>query len=109
MRIENPEQIIAKWKESIIAGDLEDYTLKIDDEVKEDLGLIALYLDYKTVKASGHVMDYYDGYKQAASDILEITGIYIHQDDKNKLINVKYQTPDDDIQEKLKKHIWGDE
>ena len=109
MRIENSEEILNKWKGSILAGDLEDYTLKIDDDVKEDLGLIAMFLDYMTIKASGNVMDYYEGYKQAASDILELTGIYLVQDDQNKLINVKYQPPDDDIQEQLKKHIWGDE
>jgi hypothetical protein len=108
MRIENSEEIIKKWKDSILAGDLEEYTLKIDDDVKEDFSLIAMFLDYMTVKASGNVTDYYDGYRQAASDILELTGIYLVQDDQNKLINIKYQAPDDDIQEQLKKHIWGE-
>ncbi|NIP39699.1 MAG: hypothetical protein GWO07_15680 [Candidatus Dadabacteria bacterium] len=109
MRIEKSEEIIDKWKDSILSGDLEDYVLKIDDDVKEDIALIALFLDYMTVKASGNAMDYYEGYKQAASDILGLTGIYLVQDDQNKLINIKYQAPDDDIQEQLKKHIWGDE
>ena len=109
MRIENSEEIITKWKTNIITGDLEDYTLKIDDDVNKDFAVLALYLDYTTVKASGHVMDYYEGYKQAASDILGILGIYLFQDDENKVINVKYQSPEDDIQEHLKKHIWGDE
>ena len=109
MRIEYPEEIINKWKDSIIAGDLQDYELKIDDDVKEDFANLAMFLDYMTVKASGHVMDYYDGYKQAASDILGLIGIYIVQDDERKIINLKYQPPDNDIQEQLKKHIWGDE
>jgi hypothetical protein len=40
---------------------------------------------------------------------LGLLGIYLFQDDENKVINIKYQPPEDDIQEKLKKHIWGDE
>ncbi|NIP30617.1 MAG: hypothetical protein GTN99_05530, partial [Candidatus Dadabacteria bacterium] len=49
------------------------------------------------------------GYKQAASDVLALLGIYIVQDDERKIINLKYQPPDNDLQEQLKKHIWGDE
>ena len=109
MRIENSEEIITKWKTNIISGDLEDYTLKIDDDVNKDFAVLALYLDYTTVKASGYVMDHYEGYKKAASDILGLLGIYLTQDDENKVINVKYSPPEDDIQEQLKKHIWGDE
>jgi len=109
MRIEHPDEIVNKWKDIIIDGDLQDYTLKIDDDVNKDFGNLALFLDYMTVKASGHVMDYYDGYKQAASDILSLIGIYIVQDDEKKIINLKYQAPDNDIQEMLKKNIWGDD
>ena len=109
MRIENSEEIITKWKTNILSGDLEGYTLKIDDDVNKDFAVLAMYLDYTTVKASGRVMDYYEGYKQAASDVLGIIGIYLVQDDENKVINIKYQPPEDDIQEQLKKHIWGDE
>ncbi len=109
MRIEYPDEIITKWKDSIVAGDLKDYELKIDEDVKEDFANLAMFLDYMTVKASGHVMDYYDGYKQAASDVLALLGIYIVQDDERKIINLKYQPPDNDLQEQLKKHIWGDE
>jgi len=107
MRIENSEEIITRWKDSILSGDLEDYTFKIDDDVNKDFAVLAMYLDYTTVKASGHVMDYYEGYKQAASDILSITGIYLVQDDENKVINIKYRAQEDDIQERLKKEIWG--
>ncbi len=109
MRIENSEEIITKWKTNILSGDLEGYTLKIDDDVNKDFAVLAMYLDYTTVKASGRVMDYYEGYKQASSDILGLLGIYLVQDDENKVINIKYQPPEDDIQEQLKKHIWGDE
>jgi hypothetical protein len=108
MRIEKYDELEQKWIESICSGDLEGYTLKIDDDVKKQYAGIAMFLDYMTVKASGHVMDYYDGYKQAASDILGLIGIYMVQDDEKKIINIKYQSPDDDTQERLKEHIWGE-
>lgn len=108
MRIEKYDEIEEKWSDTICSGDLEGYKVTIDDDVKKDYARIAMFLDYMTVKASGHVMDYYDGYKQAASDILGLIGIYMIQDDERKIINIKYQAPDDDVQERLKEHIWGD-
>ncbi len=107
MRIEKPDEILDRWKNYICSGDLEGYDLKVDEEVKEEFSIIAIYLDYMTVKASGYGKDYYEGYKQAASDILTLMGIYLIQDDENKLINIKYKPPEDDIQEQLKEHIWG--
>lgn len=109
MRIEKYDEILGKWTDSICSGDLEGYNVTIDDDVKKDYAGIAMFLDYMTVKASGHVMDYYEGYKQAASDILGLIGIYLVQDDQKKIINIKYQPPDDDMQERLKEHIWGEQ
>lgn len=101
------DKIINQWKAYILTDELEGYRLEIDEEVPKEFAVIALYMDSRTVKAAGEIEEYYDGYRQAASDILTLIGIAISQDDNVKTINVKRTTSYDSQQDELKKHIWG--
>jgi hypothetical protein len=58
------------------------------------------------VRAAGEVVDYYEGYKRAATDILSLIGVEMVQDDHMKLIQVKRSFVKEDKQELLKKYIW---
>ena len=71
MKKEDIEKIIDSWKSHLLVGPLEGYQLEISDNVPEAFAAIALYLDSKTVRASGEVEEYYEGYRQAAVDVLE--------------------------------------
>ena len=101
------ERVVEQWKNYIFRGPLEEYSLEIDPEISQDIAAIALYLDQKTVKASGEVEEYYEGYRRCASDILELTGVCLEQDDANKVVKVAVSPNNSSLQEDLKKHIWG--
>jgi len=58
MRVDEFDKVVDKWKNYILRGPLEDYTLEIDSEISRDIAAIALFLDQKTVKASGEVEDF---------------------------------------------------
>ena len=107
MTAEQYEKIIDQWKQYIFRGPLEDYSLEIDPSISNDIAAIALYLDQKTVKASGEVEEYYEGYRTAASDILQLVGVCLEQDDENKVVKVSVSPYDSSLQEELQKHIWG--
>ena len=107
MTAEQYEKIVDQWKQYIFRGPLEDYSLEIDPSISNDIAAIALYLDQKTVKASGEVEEYYEGYRTAASDILQLVGVCLEQDDENKVVKVSVSPYDSSLQEELQKHIWG--
>jgi hypothetical protein len=101
------EKIIEAWKKHLQTGGLEEYKLEIDDNVPMEFAAIALYLDSKTVKASGESEAYYEGYRQASVDALNVMGVQIAQDDQMKVITLFRKESDEAKQEELKKHIWG--
>lgn len=107
MNNEEIEKIIEAWKNHLFAGGLKDYKLEIDDDVPMEFAAIALYLDSKTVKASGGKEGYYEGYKQASVDVLKVMKVQIAQDDQMKVITIYRKESDDAKQDELKKHIWG--
>lgn len=107
MTKEEIEKIINAWKSHLLTGQLEDYELEISDELPQEFAAIALYLDSRTVKASGEIEEYYEGYRSAALDVLNLIGVEMAQDDHNKVISLYKKEPEDDKEEELKKHIWG--
>lgn len=107
MKKEEIDKIIEAWKSYLLQGQLEEYELEIDNSVPMEFAAIALHLDVQTVRAAGQVEEYYEGYRQAAVDVLNIMGVEIAQDDYNKVISLFKKESDDDKQEELKKHIWG--
>ena len=107
MNQEDIDRIIEAWKSHLLVGPLEGYQLEIADDVPEAFAALALYLDSKTVRASGEIEEFYEGYRQAAVDVLNLIGVEIAQDDQMKVISLFRKETGDDKQEELKKHIWG--
>ena len=107
MRVDEFDKVVDQWKNYIFRGPLEDYILEIDPAISNDIAAIALYLDQKTVKASGEIEEFYEGYRRAASDILELMGVCLEQDDENKVVKVSIAPNNASLQEELQKHIWG--
>ena len=107
MTNEEIERIIESWKRHMAAGGMEDFKLEIEDDVPKEFAAIALHMDSKTVKASGENEDYYEGYRQASIDVLNVMGVQIAQDDQTKTITLYRKESNDAKQEELKKHIWG--
>lgn len=101
------EKVIEAWRNHLLVGPLEGYELEIDDKIPRAFAAIALYLDSKTVKAAGEIEEFYEGYRQAAVDILNLIGVEISQDDQMKVISLYKKESADSKQEELKKHIWG--
>ena len=108
MREDEFDKVVDKWKNYILRGPMEDYTLEIDPEISRDIAAIALFLDQKTVKASGEVEEFYEGYKKASTDILQLVGVSLEQDDDNKIIRISVAPNNAALQEELQKHIWGE-
>ena len=109
MRVDQFDKVVERWSKHILSGPLEEYTLEIEPEISEDLAAIALYLDSKTVKASGEIEEFYEGYRRAAVDILSFIGVELAQDDENKVIKIIQSANNADLQEELMQHIWGDQ
>jgi len=107
MRVDEFDKVVDQWKNYIFRGPLEEYSLEIDPDISKDIAAIALYLDQKTVKASGEIEEFYDGYRSAANDILELIGVCLEQDDENKVVKVAIAPNNSSLQEELQKHIWG--
>jgi len=107
MRVDEFDKVVDQWKSYIFRGPLEEYSLEIDPDISKDIAAIALYLDQKTVKASGEIEEFYDGYRSAANDILELIGICLEQDDENKVVKVAIAPNNSSLQEELQKHTWG--
>ena len=107
MRVDQLDQVIEMWTKYVLTGPMEDYKIEIDDDVKDDFASIALYMDFKTCRASGEVEEFYEGYKRAAVDILTFLGIEISQDDNMKIIKLAKSQTDTEAYEKLVKSVWG--
>lgn len=107
MKKEDIDKIIDAWKSHLLVGPLEGYQLEIADDVPEAFAALALYLDSKTVRASGETEEYYEGYRQAAVDVLNLIGVEIAQDDQMRVVALFRKETGDNKQEELKKHIWG--
>ena len=106
MKVEEFEKIKEMWKGYILVDGLEGYDLKIDDDVPESFAAIALYLDSLTVRAAGDTHEFYEGYRKAATDILNLIGVEILEDNGLKQILIKRKAIEEDKQEVLKKYIW---
>jgi hypothetical protein len=107
MKKEDIERVIQAWKNHLLVGHMEGYHLEIADDVPPEFAAIALFLDSKTVRASGEVEEFYEGYRQAAVDILNLIGVEISQDDQMRVISLFRKESGEDKQEELKRHIWG--
>ncbi len=106
MRIEDFNKILEMWERHILVETLEDYSLEIESDVPKEFAAIALYLDSSTVRAAGEIQEYYEGYKQAATDILNFMGVELVEDHEMKTIHIKRIASEEDKQELLKKLIW---
>jgi hypothetical protein len=107
MKKEDIDKIIQAWKDHLLVHQMEGYQLEISEDVLPEFAAIALYLDSKTVRASGEVEEFYEGYRQAAVDVLNLIGVEIAQDDQLRVISLFKKESAEDRQEELKKHIWG--
>ena len=81
MKVDEFEKIIESWRSYILVDALQDYSLEIDEDVPKEFAAIALYLDTTTVRAAGETTEYYDGYRRAATDVLNLLGLQMVQDD----------------------------
>lgn len=106
MRVDDFNKIVEMWERHILVEALEGYSLEIGEDVRTEFAAIALYLDSTTVRAAGEIQEYYEGYKQAATDILNLIGVELVEDHEMKIIQIKRISTEDDKEELLKKYIW---
>lgn len=107
MKVKDFDKIVEAWKSHILVDTLWGYSLEIDEDVPREFAAIALYLDSSTVRAAGETTEFYDGYRKASTDIFELIGIEMVQDDEMKIILIRRKIVEEDKQEMLKQHIWG--
>ena len=107
MKKEIVDRVIDAWKNHLLQGELQEYELEIDEKVPVKFAAIALHLDSRTVKASGKEEEYYEGFRDAAVEILNLIEVEIVQNDQHRVISLVHKPPEDDKQEELKKRIWG--
>ncbi|MGH7885422.1 MAG: hypothetical protein ACRENO_06970 [Thermodesulfobacteriota bacterium] len=107
MDAEQLERVIEMWSDQILKGPLEDFKVEIEPDVKKEFAAIALYMDSKTVRASGEVEEFYEGYRKAATDILSFIGVEICEDPNTKTVKVTKSENHFEVQQKLMDHIWG--
>ncbi len=108
MRVDEYDKVVEKWSDYLLRGPLEGYKLEIDPGISRELAAIALFLDMQTVRASGDVEEFYEGYRKAATDVLEFIGVTLAQDDEMKIIRIDVSANTANLQEQLKEHIWGE-
>ena len=101
------DAVIEMYTNHLLQGELEGFEIEISPEIKDEIAAIALYLDSKTVRASGEIEEFYEGYKRAAFDVLSFMGVEFFEDRENKLIKIMKSDYDSQLQEELKKSIWG--
>ncbi|MGB2691114.1 MAG: hypothetical protein WBB48_10395 [Thermodesulfobacteriota bacterium] len=107
MKQETIDRVINAWKNHLFQGELQDYQLEIDENVPLAFAAIALHLDSRTIKASGKEEEYYEGFREAAIEVLSLIQVEIAQDDQLKVISLYHKETDDGKQEELAQHIWG--
>jgi hypothetical protein len=107
MKTEEFEKVVEMWRNHILVDALEGYKLEVDEDVPIEFAAIALFLDSKTVRVAGDVEDYYQGYRQAAVDVLDLIGVEMVQDDEMKVIHIVRKVSQQSKQDQLKEYIWG--
>ena len=107
MRVEQLEKVMDMWSKYVLTGPMSEYKIEIEPEVSNEFASTALYMDFKTCRASGEVEEYYEGYKRAAVDLLSFLGIEISQDDEQKVIRISKSNMDATAKEELLKNVWG--
>ncbi len=107
MDVHTLDAVIEMYTNHLLQGELEGFQIEISPEIKDEIAAIALYLDSKTVRASGEIEEFYEGYKRAAFDVLTFMGVEFFEDRENKLIRIMKSNYDSSLQEELKKNIWG--
>ena len=84
----NFDEILAEWSKVYLIGDYADWKIEIDDNINKDHAAIALFLDNKTAKASGESTDYYEGFKKATLQVLDLHEILIAEEPELTLIHI---------------------
>lgn len=107
MDVHTLDAVIEMYTSHLLQGELEGFQIEISPEIKDEIAAIALYLDSKTVRASGEIEEFYEGYKRAAFDVLTFMGVEFFEDRENRLIRIMKSNYDSNLQEELKKSIWG--
>src|SRR3970040_3184491 len=102
MKVDEFEKIIESWRSYILVDALQDYSLEIDEDVPKEFAAIALYLDTTTVRAAGETTEYYDGYRKAATDVLNLLGLQMVQDDEMRIIHIKRRGSEEDKEAVIK-------
>ena len=65
------------------------------------------FLDNKTAKASGESTDYYEGFKKASLQVLDLLEILIAEEPEQKIIKITSKESTRVRDQKLAKEIWG--
>ncbi len=99
---------VEKWKSFILKGPLAEYNLEISSQIPKEFAAVALFLDIQTVRASGNEEKFYEGYREASSDILKFMGIEMFQDDARKKIALVPSSHDPEAQARLARSVWGE-
>ena len=55
MDVNTLDAVIEMYTNHLLQGELEGFKIEISPEIKDELAAIALYLDSKTVRASGEI------------------------------------------------------
>ncbi|QMU56599.1 MAG: hypothetical protein GKS04_05640 [Candidatus Mycalebacterium zealandia] len=108
MTEEQFNKAVEKWKNFILKGPLAEYTLEIDPKILKEFAAVALFLDIQTIRASGNEEKFYEGYREASSDILKFMGIEMFQDDNKKKIALVPSSYDPEARTRLARSMWGD-
>ena len=103
----NYDEIFEEWRKVYLTGDYEDWSVVIEEGINKDFAAIALFLDNKTAKASGESTDYYDGFKKAALQVLDLLEILITEEPEEKIIRITKKESTRVRDQKLAKEIWG--
>ena len=103
----NHEQIIEQWSKLYLRNEYEDWQLEIDPSIDKNLASIALFLDYRSAKEAGEILDVYKGFQKAAFLVLDLIGVAIVDDPEAKTIKLTTKEPDSERDKKLAKEIWG--
>ena len=103
----NFDEILAEWSKVYLVGDYADWKIEIDDNINKDHAAIALFLDNKTAKASGESTDFYEGFKKASLQVLDLLEILIAEEPEQKIIKITSKESTRVRDQKLAKEIWG--
>ena len=103
----NHKDILAEWSKIYLVGDFSDWSIDIDLSINLDFATIALFLDYRTAKASGETTDVYGGFKKASLLVLDLLEIQIIEEPEAKTIRLVKKESSRIKDKKLAEEIWG--